>query len=168
MMLDVQTSQSDVDQNDATIFTGQAAECEDKSLGRANCCDDSGWAVNADLDRCDAEEKQLGLAREAEKTVYVGDYTDGPWYDESDFEAYCIYPSMLARIIVEQGKAQLGRGFGSPKSPNCSGFTLAEFETLDLNAMDFSEYTSEAGNHISNNTPSDAEIDAFVEQQIQQ
>ena len=58
-------------------------------------------------------------------------------------QSYCCYNSRLARIINEQGRAQIGKGWGSAESPNCSGFTMDEFAALDFSAMDLSEFTAE-------------------------
>jgi conjugal transfer mating pair stabilization protein TraN len=58
-------------------------------------------------------------------------------------KSYCCYNSRLARIINEQGRAQIGKSWGSPESPNCSGFTPSEFSALDFSKMDLSEFMSE-------------------------
>ncbi len=52
----------------------------------------------------------------------------------------CCFNSMLARIVNEQGRAQVGRGWGSARSPDCAGFTIAELQSLDFAAMDLSEF----------------------------
>ncbi len=58
-------------------------------------------------------------------------------------ESYCCFNSRLARIIQEEGRKQTGKSWGSAKNPDCSGFTLEEFETLDFEAMDLSEFEAE-------------------------
>jgi conjugal transfer mating pair stabilization protein TraN len=52
----------------------------------------------------------------------------------------CCFNSMLARIVNEQGRAQVGKGWGSAKDPDCSGFTIAQLQSLDFAAMDLSEF----------------------------
>lgn len=52
----------------------------------------------------------------------------------------CCFNSVLARIVNEQGRAQLGRGWGDPRGPDCSGFTLAQLQALDFSSMDLSEF----------------------------
>jgi len=52
----------------------------------------------------------------------------------------CCFNSVLARIVNEQGRSQIGRGWGSPAGPDCSGFTLAQLEVLDFSKMDLSEF----------------------------
>lgn len=55
-------------------------------------------------------------------------------------ESYCCYNSPLARILQEQGRPQLGKGWGSAQHPQCEGFTQDELERLDFDAMDLSEF----------------------------
>ena len=40
----------------------------------------------------------------------------------------------------EQGRQQLGKGWGNERSPDCSGFTVAQLQALDFAAMDLSEF----------------------------
>jgi conjugal transfer mating pair stabilization protein TraN len=58
-------------------------------------------------------------------------------------QSYCCFNSRLARILNVQGRAQLGRAWGDAKSPDCSGFTLAQLQALDLSRMDLSEFYAE-------------------------
>lgn len=59
----------------------------------------------------------------------------------------CCFNSILARVINEQGRVQIGKGWGSPEGPDCSGFTVAQLQTLNFAAMDLSEfYASIAAN----------------------
>lgn len=52
----------------------------------------------------------------------------------------CCFNSVLARIVNEQGRAQIGKGWGGAQSADCSGFTVAQLQTLDFAAMDLSEF----------------------------
>lgn len=52
----------------------------------------------------------------------------------------CCFNSKLARILNEQGRAQLGIGWGSAQSPSCSGFTVAQLQALDFSRMDLTEF----------------------------
>ncbi|MDE2441758.1 MAG: conjugal transfer protein TraN, partial [Betaproteobacteria bacterium] len=47
--------------------------------------------------------------------------------------------SKLGRIIQEQGRQQLGIGWGTPKAPQCQGLTPDQFAALDMSKFDFSE-----------------------------
>ena len=49
----------------------------------------------------------------------------------------------LARIINEQGRAQLGRSWGTAQAPDCAGFSLAQLQSLDFSRMDLTEFYAE-------------------------
>lgn len=53
---------------------------------------------------------------------------------------YCCFSSLLARLIHQQGRPQIGKSWGSPKKPDCSGFTPDELSQLDFGSMDLTEY----------------------------
>ena len=52
----------------------------------------------------------------------------------------CCFNSVLARLINEQGRAQIGKGWGSAEFPDCSGFTVAQLQSLNFAAMDLTEF----------------------------
>ncbi|MEF8736243.1 MAG: type-F conjugative transfer system mating-pair stabilization protein TraN [Candidatus Accumulibacter necessarius] len=52
----------------------------------------------------------------------------------------CCFNSKLARIVNEQGRVQVGKGWGSGENPDCSGFSIAQLQSLDFAAMDLSEF----------------------------
>lgn len=56
--------------------------------------------------------------------------------------SFCCFNSKLARIIQEQGRPQLTsiNTFGTPKDPQCRGFTPEEFQNLDFSQIDLQEY----------------------------
>lgn len=49
---------------------------------------------------------------------------------------YCCFDSLLARIIWDHGRNQLRTG-----TKDCRGFTLDEFQQIDFNDIDYSEWT---------------------------
>ncbi|MGO4158717.1 conjugal transfer protein TraN [Cupriavidus sp. YAF13] len=55
-------------------------------------------------------------------------------------EGYCCFNSKLSRIINEQGRPQLGKGWGDPANPDCSGFLIDEFTQLDFGTMNLEEF----------------------------
>lgn len=57
-----------------------------------------------------------------------------------DRNVYCCFNSMLARLIQEQGRQQLGVGWGTGDAPDCRGLSLGEISELDFSKMDLSEY----------------------------
>jgi conjugal transfer mating pair stabilization protein TraN len=78
-------------------------------------------------------------------------------------QSYCCFNSRLARIVNEQGRAQLGRGWGSAQSPDCSGFTLKQLQALDFSRMDLSEFYAE----IAPTLPDVGVLGARAQQKIQ-
>lgn len=146
----------DFDQNNLTVFTGDDKACSQSAGAVVDCCKDSGWGLDAGLASCSAEEQELGLKKQASQVVYVGSYCseDTILGCISTKHVYCAYPTKLARIVIEQGKAQLGQNYGVPQGPNCSGFTLQELESLNFDAMDLSEFYSDVmSKAINGSTP---------------
>ncbi|MDY7574448.1 conjugal transfer protein TraN [Actimicrobium sp. CCI2.3] len=54
--------------------------------------------------------------------------------------SHCCFNSRLARMINEQGRTQVGKGWGGAQNPDCSGFTIAQLQRLDFAAMDLTEF----------------------------
>lgn len=52
----------------------------------------------------------------------------------------CCFNSKLARIINEQGRQQFSKGWGSAEGPECSGFSIAQLQSMDFSRMDLSEF----------------------------
>jgi conjugal transfer mating pair stabilization protein TraN len=102
-----------------------------------------------DLMSCDQSEQILAMRRGQNLCHEVGTYCSQELkllfvkICIEHTKSHCCYNSRLARIINEQGRAQLGKAWGSAESPNCSGFTQAEFAALDFSRIDLSEFTAE-------------------------
>jgi conjugal transfer mating pair stabilization protein TraN len=95
--------------------------------------------------QCEPDEQLLALRRGERLCVHVGTYCSTRVLGAcvARKQAYCCFNSRLARLVNEQGRAQLGRGYGDPRSPDCSGLTVAEFQRLDLGRLDLSEFYAE-------------------------
>ena len=78
-------------------------------------------------------------------------------------ETYCCFNSRLARIINEQGRAQLGRSWGSAQAPDCAGFSLAQLQSLDFSRMDLAEFYAE----IAPTLPDAGAMRSRVEQKVE-
>ncbi|MES2260959.1 MAG: conjugal transfer protein TraN [Pseudomonadota bacterium] len=52
----------------------------------------------------------------------------------------CCFNSRLSRMINEQGRNQIGKGWGSAQSPDCSGFSIDQLQSLDFATMDLTEF----------------------------
>ena len=53
---------------------------------------------------------------------------------------YCCFKGKLSRIVNEQGRPQIAKGWGTGKTPDCTGFLVTELQMLDFAAMDLSEF----------------------------
>ena len=158
-----------LDKDDVTTFKGYSRRCGKTRFGASNCCKSRGWANDLGLAKCNVGEKELGLAREANKAIYVGSYKSGGVIDRRKYEVYCIFPSKLARIIVDQGKRQKGLSFGSARTPDCTGFTLQELESLNFDAMDFSEFYSDVmAKAEAGSTPTSVEAISDIQRKVKE
>lgn len=87
-------------------------------------------------------EQMLALKRGANLCNYVGTWCSnkvlGFCYERK--ESWCCYNSKLSKLINTQGRSQLGKTYGDPQAPDCSGFTPTELSSLDFSTMDFSEF----------------------------
>jgi conjugal transfer mating pair stabilization protein TraN len=129
-----------------SIFAGSAKSCSSDIVNFANCCADDGWGIDTKLTECTAEEKELGLAKKNKQTVYVGSYckTDVLGVCLNHRKAYCVFPSLLGRIVQQQGRGgQLKIPFGSPEQPMCRGITPEELQQIHFDNLDFSDFYEE-------------------------
>lgn len=139
-------------EKDLTIFKGQPMRCRKAVLGFRNCCKDSGWGVDLGLTQCSEEEKTLMTRQEAKATHYVGTYCSQKSFFGICTEKamrYCAFEGTLAKIVHQAGRPQIGKGWGTPKDADCSGFTVEQFQQLDLSNVDFSEFTAGLMDQIS-------------------
>jgi conjugal transfer mating pair stabilization protein TraN len=92
---------------------------------------------------CSEGEQELAVRRALKSTHYVGEYCSNRVLGNclQRKKTYCMFNSPLARIMNEQARAQLGIGWGSAKSPNCQGITVEQFQSLDMDQVDLSEWT---------------------------
>ncbi len=151
-MLIAQMAGEDYSKN-LTIFKGEPMRCRKAVLGFRNCCKDSGWGVDIGLTQCSAEEETLMIRQEAKATHYVGTYCSQKSFLGVCLEKamrYCSFDGTLARIVQEHGRPQINKGWGTPQNANCDGFSVEEFERLDLSDADFSDFTDDAMNKITN------------------
>lgn len=128
------------------IFGGKDYRCRssDKLFGLTGggCCDKDKVALG--LISCKDNEKMLAKKNQNELCHYVGEYCSKKIklgvtkVCVQDSKSYCCFNSKLARIIHEQGRPQLGMGWGSSSAPDCRGFKPEEFQKLDMSKMDFS------------------------------
>ena len=125
------------DREDMRFFKGKRRSCHIYFGGLANCCRNSGLLVG--LANCSASERELAEERSAGNTHYLGKYCSKRTFFGICIRrsrAWCVFGSKLGRILQEQGRSQLGVGWG-----NCRGFTVAKIESIDFASLDLSEFT---------------------------
>jgi conjugal transfer mating pair stabilization protein TraN len=124
----------------------------------------------SELLSCEEAEKLLAMHREANLCVPVGTFCSKrvPIIKTciEQTQSYCCFNSRLARIIQEQGRGQLGKGWGSGKHPDCAGFTPAEFQQIDFSRIDLSEFIAEVVASVR--VPSASAIGQNVQSSVQQ
>lgn len=127
-----------------TVFPGQVDGCKYIIAGVINCCSSmKGWGKDANLCRCSGGEKGLAIKREKGLCHSIGTYCHqkDPAFGKCLVKKtnFCCFSSKLARIFQEQGRMQLGIGWGQPSSPNCRPLTLDELTRLDFSKFDMEE-----------------------------
>jgi conjugal transfer mating pair stabilization protein TraN len=93
---------------------------------------------------CEQEEFELGAKRELRSCHRVGSYckTDILTWCVEKRDSYCCFNTPLARIMNEQIRPQLGRGWGDGEHPDCSGIDVADFNRVDWNRVNLDEWLS--------------------------
>lgn len=128
--------------NNMQTFKGSAYKCRDMATHYDNCCSDSGWGQKIGLAGCNQEENDLWTKKGQSVCVYVGKYCShkdlGVCTEHK--KSYCCFPTLMARIIQQQGRPQLGWNFGKNDSPSCQGFTPTDLQLIDFSRINFSEF----------------------------
>ena len=126
------------DRGSLRFFNGQRRACRIQWGGLADCCRNSGLLVG--LGNCSRAERELAPERHDGHTHYLGEFCTrrilGICIRRE--RAWCVFGSKLGRIFQQQGRAQLGIGWGS-----CRGLTVAELEGIDFDALNLSEFTAD-------------------------
>lgn len=130
------------DPNNLTVFRGEAMSCTKTIFGLTNCCVPRGFPL---LGGCSAGDTALKERREKGECTYVGTWCSSRFLGVclQRRERHCCFLSKISRILQEQGRPQIGKAWGAPRDEQCLGFTIAEFQQLDLSRMDFSEVYAE-------------------------
>jgi F-type Type IV secretion system, TraN len=124
------------------IFKGEDRQCTLAFGNFKNCCEKGkGWGVSLNLSGCNGEKKDLAERNNKNLCVAIGSFCAeklaGVCIRKK--RAHCCFPTKLSRLIHEQGRKQLGIGWGEPKHPDCRGFTVEELARLNFDQLDLSE-----------------------------
>lgn len=115
---------------------------------------------------CDQAEQILATKNDTRLCHQVGSYCSskipiiGVCIETT--QSYCCFNSRLARIINEQGRGQVGRSWGTAQTPDCSGFTIAQLQTLNFAQMNLAEFYAE----IAPTLPGNAALQSAAQQKI--
>lgn len=135
------------------VFPGNAKGCNKNLAGFRDCCQIKGWGIPLNLAGCSSEDNELVMKRGKRLCHYVGTYCaekmpiTGICIRKKSI--YCCFQSKLSRIFHEQGRPQLGRGWGDPQDPDCKPFTVDELTRMDFARMDLSEIFADVFNRVS-------------------
>lgn len=123
-----------------------------------------GMYLLQDLLSCTQDEQILAMKRGQRLCHKVGTYCSQKVLGScvTKTESHCCFPSRLGRIINEQGRPQIGKSWGTPKFPDCSGFTPEQMQNLRLDQMNLTEFINEIKGHIP------ARTSAFAQERLQQ
>ncbi len=101
--------------------------------------------VLQELLSCEPDEQILSMKKGQNLCHRVGSYCSKKFFGVclERKRSYCCYNSRLGRIINAQGRAQIGKSWGTAKRPNCEGFSHAEFASINFAALDLSEFSRE-------------------------
>jgi conjugal transfer mating pair stabilization protein TraN len=91
---------------------------------------------------CEQEEFELGAKRELRSCHNVGSYckTEVLFACIERRKAYCCFNTPLARILNEQIRPQLGRGWGEADSPDCTGLAVNHLGRIDWSRVNLDEW----------------------------
>ncbi len=129
----------DVDSSGAEveIFKGQDRRCRISLFSIDNCCTDRSL-----LERCTTDEQATYEMKAKGRCQEIGEYCSnrslGVCVEKT--RSSCCFSSLLARVVQQQGRAQLSQGWGEPRTPDCAGFSPDELAGLDWSRMDLSEF----------------------------
>ena len=132
------------------FFKGEKAECSKNIANFKDCCGSpKGWGEGV-FDQCEEDEKALAKQKAAGLAVEVGTYCHNKVLGKctSEHTTYCVYKSKLARIVRVAARDQLGRGFGTPENPSCTGISAEDFMKLKFENIDFSDFFNELNNKV--------------------
>jgi conjugal transfer mating pair stabilization protein TraN len=101
---------------------------------------------------CSDEEKVTAMKRDARLCVEFGTYCSSciTVFGRcvaclARTQSFCCFNSQLALIINQQGRQQIGKSWGNDtaQNPDCSGFTVAQLQSLDFSKIDLSAFYAE-------------------------
>ena len=142
-MLETLKHMQGFDKDNISVFKGQHRECSRKAFGLNPCCSEGkkAFVEKIGLSKCNEGEKELAKLRREDKCYFVGDYKKRfLGVQKSKTYSYCCFDSRVALEINKQARVKglIKKGWGSAKSPDCTGFTIDDLKGLNFEKIDFS------------------------------
>lgn len=118
------------------------------------------YSMYDEMTKCTANEKILGCKRAKGVCVETDERCTIKIFGAcmQKKSVFCCFDSVLARIIHEQGRPQVGLGWES-----CRGFYLDEFMRIDFTRIDFSEYVDDLTRQMLNPDQVESKVRTIVE-----
>lgn len=118
------------------------------------------YSMYDEMTKCTANEKILGCKRAKGVCVETDEKCTIKVFGAclQKKSVFCCFDSVLARIIHEQGRPQIGLGWRS-----CRGFYLDEFMQIDFTRIDFSEYVDDLTRQMLNPAQVESKVRNLVE-----
>lgn len=139
------------DFKEGKIFKGDDMKCSKHCLNFSDCCSlNNGWGETMKMTQCGAEEQLLAQKRREGKCHLVGTYCAKKVLNQCVMKktSFCCYGSKLARVLHEQGRAQLGIGWGEAEHPQCRALSVSEFSKIDFSRVNLSEVLSDVMSQV--------------------
>jgi Type-1V conjugative transfer system mating pair stabilisation len=134
--------QKDIRSGSFEIFKGTDKRCSRNCIDFKDCCQNmKGWGTSLHLASCSEEEKLLAQLKDKNLCLQVGTYCAKKVLGicVSKKTSYCCFGNKLLRLIHQQGRAQLGIGWGTAETPSCRGLRPEELSRIDFSRLDLSE-----------------------------
>ena len=140
----IEDARTSWDPETLVLFRGEKLGCKQNPLIEpiVDCCDDD---PNKLFGSCSHEEKRLAANKQAGLVHFVETHCTKEvgvivTICVEEEQVFCSFKSKLTRIVHEQGRPQVGRGWGNGENPDCDGFHITQFQQLDFAMMDLSEW----------------------------
>lgn len=127
---------------EGSFFKGEDNRCSKQILSFKDCCGSGkGWGKDIGLAHCSSQEKLLNQRRKKGLCYFVGTYCAKKVLGQciTKKSTYCCFSSKLLKAFHEQGRPQIGMGWGKAKHPLCRGFTIEEIQKIDFSKLDLRE-----------------------------
>jgi len=122
------------------IFPGEKMQCQCSFIKGVlyDCCKKmNGLAVSTYLATCNSEEQALAERRYEGRCHHIGSKKEN--LGTQTAQIFCCFPTKLARTLHEEGRGQLGLGWGNADEPMCRGLSVTELHRIDFSKIDLSE-----------------------------